>query len=149
MVGDHEAIDPEGATPVTLALDTTALVARFISGTGHDLIRAAMADDPDWCASALAITEALVLVERLADPAQAAQLRGALLDDWGRFAVVPVDQRCLERAEALGRAHPLRTVDGLHLAAADRLPRPVSYATLDVHQIPVAEALGFTVVTPG
>lgn len=133
---------------MTIALDTTALVARFISGPGHDIIRDAMATDTDWCASALAITEALVLVERLAEPVQATQLRGALLDDWARFVVVPVDQLCLERASALGRSHPLRTVDALHLAAADRLPRPVHFATLDPHQIPVAEALGFRVIAP-
>ncbi len=35
----------------------------------------------------------------------------------------------------------------MHLAAADRLPRPVAYVTFDDHQIPVALALGFTVVS--
>jgi predicted nucleic acid-binding protein len=102
--------------------------------------------DPDWCASSLALSESLVLVERLAEPTQAIALRQALLDDWGRIAAVPVDQLCLERAAELGRAHPLRTIDGIHLAAADRLPRPVRYATLDAHQLAVAEALGFDVL---
>lgn len=133
---------------MTIALDTTALVARYVSGPGHTTVLAAMADDHDWCASALALTEATVLIERLAEPAQVRGLRAMLLEDWGHFAVVPVDQACLERAAQLGRAHPLRTVDALHLAAADRLPRPVAYATLDPHQIPVAESLGFTVVSP-
>lgn len=133
---------------MTIALDTTALVARYVSGPGHAAVLAAMADDRDWCASALALTEATVLIERLAEPAQVRGLRGLLLEDWAHFAVVPVDQACLERAAALGRAHPLRTIDALHLAAADRLPRPVRYATLDSHQIPVAESLGFEVVSP-
>lgn len=133
---------------MTLALDTTALVARYVSGPGHREVLDAMATDPDWCASSLALSEALVLVERLAEPTQATLLRRAILDDWGRIAAVPVDQRCLERATELGRAHPVRTVDAIHLAAADRLPRPVRYATLDVHQLAVADALGFDVVTP-
>lgn len=133
---------------MTIALDTTALVARYVSGLGHSSVLAAMANDADWCASALALTEATVLIERLAEPAQVRGLRGALLDDWAHFAVVPVDQACLERAADLARSHPLRTIDALHLAAADRLPRPVRYATLDPHQIPVAEALGFTVISP-
>jgi hypothetical protein len=37
-------------------------------------------------------------------------------------------------------------VDAIHLAAADRLPRPVRFATFDPSQIPVALALGFQVV---
>ncbi len=133
---------------MTLALDTTALVGRYVTGPGRSELLAAMAADPDWCASSLALSEALVLVERLAEPGQATQLRQALLDDWGRIAAVPVDQLCLERAAELGRVHPLRTIDAIHLAAADRLPRPISYATLDAHQLAVAEALGFTIVAP-
>lgn len=133
---------------MTLALDTTALVARFVSGPHRAGLLKVMEADPDWCASSLALTEALVLVDRLAEPAQATQLRQALLDDWSRIAAVPVDQLCLERAAELGRSHPLRTIDALHLAAADRLPRPVRFATLDAHQFPVAEALGFELVAP-
>jgi predicted nucleic acid-binding protein len=72
-----------------------------------------------------------------------------LRDDWLRIAVVPVDQLCLERAATLAEAHPLRIVDAIHLAAADRLPRPVRYATFDDHQIPVALALDFEVVSLG
>ncbi|MBS1847019.1 MAG: type II toxin-antitoxin system VapC family toxin [Actinobacteria bacterium] len=133
---------------MTIALDSTALVARHVIGPGHDLIVAAMEADRDWCASALALTEAVVLAERLFGPELGMPLRGALLEDWSHFAVVPVDQSCLERAAELARAHPLRTIDALHLAAADRLPRPVRYATLDAHQIPVAESLGFSVISP-
>lgn len=131
---------------MTLALDTTALVARYVSGPHRTVLLDAMAGDPDWCASSLALSESLVLVERMADPSQASKLRQALLDDWGRITAVPVDQLCLEHAAELGRSHPLRTVDAIHLAAADRLPRPLRYATLDAHQIPVAEALGFEVI---
>ena len=137
---------------MTLALDTTALLARFLSGPTRATVVDAMADDGDWCASALALTEALMLVDRLTDPGQAVVLRRALRDDWDCFAVVPVDQVCLDRAADLGRQHPLRTTDAIHLAAADRLPRPTTYLTFDAHQIPVALALGLDVVstaTPG
>ena len=44
---------------------------------------------------------------------------------WDRLAIVPVDQRCIDRATVLMREQPLRLSDALHLAAADRLPRPV------------------------
>lgn len=131
---------------MTLALDSTALVARYIAGPDRATLLEAMDADPDWCACAVARPEALALTERLADGAHAALIRRALLDDWERINVIPVDELCLDRAGQLAMAHPLRTIDAIHLAAADRLPRPVRFATLDPHQMAVAEALGFEVV---
>jgi predicted nucleic acid-binding protein len=132
---------------MTLFLDASALVARSIDFPGRAAVDDACAADRDWCASALALPEALALAERLNDDdVERDQLRRALRTDWERLAVVPVDTPCLERAAELARAHPLRLVDAIHLAAADRLPRPVTYATFDDHHIPVALALGFTVV---
>ena len=65
--------------------------------------------------------------------------------DVERMYVVPVDQRCLDRAARLARDQPVRLADALHLAAADRLPRPLVYLTVDAAQIPVALSLGFDV----
>jgi predicted nucleic acid-binding protein len=133
---------------LTLFLDSSGLVARHVEFAGRVLVLDACAADADWCASALALAEALVLAGRLSDDiGEANDLRRALRADWERVAVVPVDQPCLDRAAELATAHPLRLVDAVHLAAADRLPRPVTYATFDDHQIPVALALGFAVVS--
>jgi predicted nucleic acid-binding protein len=133
---------------VTLALDTTALLARYLDGPYRPVVLEAMADDHEWCASALVLTEAMMLVDRLGDdPSRTDELRRAIRDDWERLHVVPLDQRCLDRAAELGRTQPLRTVDALHLAAADRLPRPVTFATFDPAQITVALGLGYDVLS--
>ena len=133
---------------MTLALDTTALLARYLDGAYRVVMLDAMSADHDWCASAVALSEAMMIVDRIGDDAgRTDELRRSLRDDWERIHVVPVDQRCLDRAAELGRTHPLRTVDALHLAAADRLPRPVRFATFDPAQIPVAGALGFEVIS--
>jgi hypothetical protein len=133
---------------VSVALDTSALLGRYLSGPHRQVVLDAMSADPVWCASALAQAEALGLVDRVCDvPSDGDALRRALRDDWERIHVVPVDQRCLDRAAELTREQPLRTVDALHLAAADRLPRPVTYVTFDPRQIPVALALGFDVAS--
>lgn len=135
---------------MTVALDTTALLGRFLEGDSRQVVIDAMSADHDWCASALALSEALMLADRLGDdPTRADDLRRAIRDDWERFHVVPLDGRCLERATELGRTQPLRTVDALHLAAADRLPRPLTFITFDSAQIPVALAMGFDVPTVG
>ena len=133
---------------MTLALDTSALLGRYLSGPHRAVIVDAMANDPVWCASALAQAEALGMVDRVCDLAtDSDRVRRALRDDWERIHVVPLDQRCLDRAAELTREHPLRTVDALHLAAADRLPGPVTFVTFDPRQIPVALALGFAVAS--
>jgi predicted nucleic acid-binding protein len=133
---------------VTIALDTTALLARYLDGPYRPVVLDAMDADHEWCASALALTEALSLVDRLGDdPTRTDELRRAIRDDWERIHVVPLDHRCLDRAAEIGRTQPVRTVDALHLAAADRLPRPLSFATFDPAQIPVAVAMGFDVVS--
>lgn len=133
---------------MSVFLDSTALLARYLEGPARAVVVESMAQDPVWCASALALTEALMLVDRLGDdPGRSDELRRSIRDDWARLHVVPVDQRCLDTAADLGRRHPIRTVDAIHLAAAQRLPSPLTYLTFDPAQIPVALSLGFSVVS--
>lgn len=131
-----------------ISLDTTALLARHLGGPARAVALSATEADRDWCASALALSEALMLIDRVSElDSERVGLRHALRDDWDRVNVVPVDQRCLDRAEDLARQQPLRTIDAIHLAAADRLPRPLMYCTFDPRQIGVALSLGFDVVS--
>lgn len=134
---------------MTLFVDSSALVKRYVHGPGHELVVEAMTSDPVWCASMLCRSETLLALHRLAaSPQQQARLWSNLRDDWDAFTVVPLDERCLARAVELGAGFGLRTLDALHLAAADRIPRPAAFATFDRHQIPAAAALGFTVLSP-
>jgi len=134
---------------VTLYVDTSALLRRYVAGPDRRLVVDAMAADRDWCASALVRTEVLLGLQRLAaHEYQRERLWRLARDEWDAFWVVPVDTRCLARAAELGAAFGLRTLDAVHLAAADRLPPPVSYLTFDRRQIPAAVAAGFDVVAP-
>jgi len=134
---------------VTLAIDTSALLRRYVRTAGHGLVTEAMDDDPTWCASALAQAETLQAMHHVAaTPGQHDALWSALRRDWDRFHVVPVDDRCLARAVEIGATFRIRSTDAIHLAAADRLPRPVRYLTFDRRQIPAAAGLGFEVLAP-
>lgn len=133
---------------MTVFLDTSALVGICVTGSGRRTVLEALDSDPDWGASAVALTEALAMVDRLVDePVWREDLEDAIRNVWDRLWLVPVDTRCLDRAAELMREQPLRLSDAVHLAAADRLPRPVRYATFDPGQIPVAMALGFDVIS--
>lgn len=139
-------ISADGPRPMTLYIDASALVARHAEGPSRTTALAEMGADRVWCCSALGLTEALVLIDRLTDePVLRADLEDLVRRDWDHVHVVPVDQRCLDRAAELARAQPVRLSDAIHLAAADRLPRPRGFLTFDAAQIPVALSLGFDV----
>ena len=133
---------------MTLVLDTSAFVALHVNGPARTVVTDAMQQDSDWCASALCMTEALAVVDRMTDePVVRQDLEDALRRTWDYVAVVPVDQRCLDDATLLVRNQPLHVSDAIHLAAATRLPAPVRFVTFDPAQIPVALSLGFEVVS--
>ena len=133
---------------MTIYLDSSALVAAVIEGRGRAVVLESLEADSDWCASALAFTEALALLPRLSDePVLQDDMEDALRLLWDRVAVVPVDQLCLDRAAQIAREQPVRIGDAIHLAAADRLPRPLQFVTFDSAQIPVALSMGFDVVS--
>ena len=134
---------------MTTFFDATAVVAVHIETPARSLAVEALADtDSAVCVSALSLTEALAVVDRLTDePIVRLDLEDALRLQWDGYAVVPVDQRCLDRAAALLREQPVRLADAIQLAAAERLPRPLRYVTFDPVQIPVALGLSFDVVS--
>jgi uncharacterized protein with PIN domain len=130
-----------------LFVDTSALVKRYLDEPGRELVMAEMAADPGWCASAITRTESLLTLHRLASgPRQADRLDRLLRADWDAFHVVPVDDRCLHTAEAIGTNFGLRLAHAIQLAAADRLPRPLRFLTLDDRQVAAAVALDLDVV---
>lgn len=133
---------------MTVYLDTSALAAAVIDGAARAVVIDALATDPEWCSSALSISEAMALVTRLSDEAVLQKdLEDAVQLFWDRLTVVPVDQPCLDRAARLTREQPVKIADAIHLAAADRLPKPLNYVTFDPAQIPIALSMGFQVIS--
>ena len=109
-----------------------------------------MADDDAWCASALARTEVLLVLRQMAvHPRQQDELWAAARRRLGRL-LGGADRRPVPQPGGGDRRHVRRAPPWtpIHLAAADRLPRPLRYATFDRRQIPAAAGLGFEVVSP-
>jgi predicted nucleic acid-binding protein len=133
---------------MTVVLDTSALLAIAVDGAQRPVVLDALAGDTVWCASAIALTEALPAIDRLTDEAVVrADLEDSIRLTWDHLHVVPIDQRCLDRAASLSRIQPVRLTDAIHLASAEQLPRPVRFVTFDPAQIGVALGLGFDVVS--
>ena len=133
---------------MTLYVDSSALVRRYLRDRHHGIVTGAMGGEDDWCASALVRTEAQLALHRAAVSArQQSALWRELRDEWDAFWVVPMDGRCMARAVEIGATYGVRIVDAVHLAAADRLPGPVRYLTFERQQIPAADGLGFEVIS--
>ncbi len=133
---------------MTVFLDTSALLALAIDGPQRAVVLGALDADDVWAASAMALTEALPAIDRLTDqPIIRLDLEDAVRLSWDHLHVVPVDQRCLDRAAALARTQPVRLTDAIHFAAAERLPAPLHFVTFDPPQLGVALGLGFDVVS--
>ena len=133
---------------MTVALDTSALLALAVEGPQRAVVLGALDGDDVWAASALALTEALPAIDRLTDDRWLRlDLEDAIRLAWDHLHVVPVDQRCLDVAAGLARTHPVRLTDAIHLAAASRLPPPLRFVTFDPAHIGVAMGLGLDVVS--
>lgn len=134
---------------MALVLDTSALLCRYLPDARRRFVAEMMAEHDDWIVSTLARTEVLLALHQAAG--EAGRHRG-LWDrvhrDWTLFWEVPLDGRCMAGAAEIGARYGLSVVDAIHLSAADRLPRPVDYLTLDRRQIPGAIELGYRVRSP-
>jgi predicted nucleic acid-binding protein len=133
---------------VSVVLDTSALLGLAVDGAQRAIVLAALDGDPVWGASALALAEALPAIDRLTDESVLrADLEDGVRRAWDQLHVVPVDQRCLDRAADLARHQPVGVARAIHLAAAERMPAPVRFVTFDPAEIAVALGLGFDVVS--
>jgi uncharacterized protein len=66
----------------------------------------------------------------------------------GRFHQMDLDRELLDRAAGLPTVHPLRSLDAIHLAAAQTLPALRAVVTYDTRMQAAARALGLPVDAP-
>jgi len=129
-----------------LFLDTSALLKRYVEEVGTDLVLRRMDEDREWAVSAMARTEAEISLCRLGfEPDGRADVWQRVREDWERCHVIPVDPSCLGRAAEIGCRYEVRTLDALHLAAADRLPQPLVVLTFDRHLADAARLMDLAV----
>ena len=131
-----------------LVLETSALLKRYVDESGRDTLVALMAADDVWAASQLAWTEAHIALCRIPDETDRASALAALAADWKEFLVVETDQHCHARAAVIGCANGLRTLDAIHLAAAEMLGG-ATLVTFDRRLARAAVSIGVRVAPDG
>lgn len=132
---------------MSLYVDSSALLKRYIDEPDSDAADALLRSDPSLVTGRHTIVEvrrnlARLLAERDAGPAKA-----AFMDDAQKLSLIELDAQTCELAAGIGELTGVRTLDALHLAAAQRVGgAAVPFLTFDLRQAQAARTLGLTVV---
>jgi predicted nucleic acid-binding protein len=132
---------------VSLYVDSSALLKRYVdepdSDTGDSLLRS----DPVLLTARHTIVEVRRNLARLLDGRDLAAARSAFTGDLESLSIVELDEVTCEAAATVAEVTGVRTLNALHLAAAQRVGGPaVPFLTFDARQAQAARALGLTVV---
>jgi len=132
---------------MTLYVDTSALLKRYISEEDSALFDDYLMSDPMWISGRHTEVEARRDLARLLEDRSLSLAQHAFRDDWERTNVVELDATVCGIAADIAEITQARTLDALHLAAAQRVGGGnLPFLTADIRQARVARDLGWTVI---
>lgn len=134
---------------MTLYVDTSALIKRYVLEPESDRCEAALLADPEWVSARHTEVEIRRNLALLLDDEALADARSQFDRDWARTHVVELDAETCRVASGLAEATGARTLDALHLGAAMRAGGgQIPLLTYDLRQSTVARSLGWAVLSP-
>ncbi len=129
-------------------VDTSALLKRYVDEADSVAADALLRADPALLTARHTIVEVRRNLGRLLAGRDLTGARAAFADDLRAFSIIELDEATCESAAAIAETTGVRTLDALHLAAAQRIAAPgVGFLTFDARQAQAARSLGMTVVT--
>lgn len=132
---------------MTLYLDSSALIKRYVAEDDSDAAEAVLLGDIEWVTGRHTFVEVMLALARRLDATERGVASSAFERDWERMIVVSLDDIVCRRATDLGIVTAARSLDALHLAAAERVGgRSIPIVTFDVRLGHAARALGFGVI---
>lgn len=132
---------------MSLYVDTSALLKRYVAEDESDACERLLLGDPSWVTARHTWVEVLRNLSRLLAGPERARVKKLFRSDWGRMHVVEIDATVSERAGDLAETLQVRTLDALHLAAAERAGSGrLPFLTYDIRQAQAARSLGWSVL---
>ena len=132
---------------MSLYVDSSALLKRYVDESDSETAESLLRSDPSLLTARHTIVEVRRNLARLLEEREAAAARSAFLEDLGLLSIVELDEVTCEMAAAIAELTAARTLDALHLAAAQRVGgAAVPFLTFDLRQAQAARGLGLTVV---
>ena len=132
---------------MSLYVDSSALLKRYVEEADSDAADSILRSDPSLLTGRHTIVEVRRNLARLLDERDAAAARAAFLQDLEALSIVELDAATCETAASVAELTGARTLDALHLAAAQRVGgAAVPFVTFDLRQAQAARSLGLTVL---
>lgn len=133
---------------MSLYVDSSALLKRYVDEADSDTVDALLQAESPLLTARHTIVEVRRNLARLLVARALAAARAAFADDLASISIIELDEVTCETAASIAEAFGVRTLDALHLGAAQRISEPgVGLLTFDLRQAQVARALGLQVVT--
>jgi predicted nucleic acid-binding protein len=132
---------------MTLYVDSSALVKRYVAEDDSETADALLLSDPEWVTGSHTYIEVSLAIHRRLGERERGVAAAAFERDWQRTFIVALEDVVCRRAAELGIVSGSRSLDALHLAAAERAGgRSLPVVTFDVRLAQAARALGFSVI---
>jgi predicted nucleic acid-binding protein len=132
---------------VSLYVDTSALLKRYLTEDESTTCERILLGDPSWVTARHTWVEVVRNLAKLLIGSERTRMKKIFASDWLRFYVVELDDTTCRRAGELAETLQLRTLDALHLAAAERAGgAALPFVTYDLRQAQAARSLGWTVL---
>lgn len=131
---------------MTLYVDASALLKLYIAEPDSDRARQILSEDPRWISGVHTLVEVRRNLHRELS-ARGANARAQFDRLWRRFETIVLDEATCAVGAELAELTGVRTLDALHLAAAQRAGgAALTFLTFDQGQAQAARSLGWTVV---
>jgi uncharacterized protein len=131
---------------MTLYVDSSALLKRYVDEHDSDAALHAMSTDPVLLTSRITEVEVRRNLSRLLGAPQLASARRQFTVDLDAFALMAVDATICNDAARIAEQTLCRTLDALHLASALRAGASTVVLTFDMRQASAARSVGLSVI---
>lgn len=132
---------------MSLYVDSSALLKRYVEEADSDVADELLASDPSLLTARHTVVEVRRNLARTLSERDAVEARAAFMLDLDALSLIELDAGTCEAAASIAETVGVRTLDALHLAAAQRAGGPaMPFLTFDVRQAQAARTLGFSVV---
>ena len=129
-------------------VDSSALLKRYVEEADSAAADALLRADGALLTARHTIVEVRRNLARLLSGRALAAARAAFTDDLASISIIELDEATCESAASIAETTGVRTLDALHLAAAQRVSElGVGFLTFDLRQAQAARAFGLMVVT--
>ncbi len=131
---------------MTLYVDTSALIKRYVHERDSEVAEQLMMTDPVLVTSRLTEVELRRNLTRLLEGDDLVRARRRAQADLGAFALVSLDAANCNDAARIAEQTLCRSLDALHVAAALRTGESTTLLTFDIRQAQAARSVGIAVV---